>query len=457
MPGFGEIFGEGSTAQQFLIWGVLQQLLQPLLLPFTAELQKLVLSAAPDLPLPTGDAASGVARGFLDKGSGYDKANDNGIGQHDFDLLTKLAQHAPDLSSAFELFRRGEIPEGADSPDQVSLRGALTDAGIPAHWHAGMVKLADTFPSSAEILNAWLTGQIEPAYARELLAKAGMPDWWIQHAYDSEGQAPTPTQALELLNRKIIPRNGRGPSSVSYEQAFLEGPWRNKWLGPFLALAEYLPPPRTVTAMYHAGQLDHATAAELLTKQGLRAELVTAYLAKHDTPHVAPEKHLAKTEITAAYKDGIMTRAQATKALTDLRYTATDAKLILALIDAQQKTSQLNSAVNRVRALYLAGKLTDSDATALLGQLGVDHAQARGMVAVWHLTQTHQTKTLTAAQIEQAHHYELIDSRSAMSLLQALGYDEFDAWIALSIHNKAPLADVPRPPSPFPAPRKATP
>jgi hypothetical protein len=457
MAGFGEFFKEGSTAEQFLIWGVLMQVLQPLLLPFTAELQKLVLSAAPDLPIDTGSAAAGVARGFLDNGTGQDKANDNGIGEHDFTLLTKLAKHAPDLSAAFELHRRGEIPTGGHDPEQVSLRGVMTDAGIPAEWHDELAKLAELWPTSSEVYDAWLQGQVTPGYAKELLGKLGVPDWWVQHGYDTRGQAPTPTQALELLNRKIIPKYGTGPGSVSYQQAFLEGPWRNKWLDPFLALAEYLPPPRTVTAMYHDGQLDHATAAELLRKQGLSATLADAYLSKASSTHTVAEKHLAKGEITKAYADGLMSRKQASQALADLKYQPADVKVILDLVDVHTKTSQLNSASNRVRAQYETGKLSDAEAEHLLHQLGIDAAQAKGMVAIWRLTVTHRTRTLSPGQIESAWYYGIIDARSAITLLMALGYDEFDAWTALSVRNKGPIKDVPRPSSPWPAPKPLPP
>lgn len=457
VAGFGDFFKEGSTAEQFLIWGVLMQVLQPLLLPFTGELQKLVLSGAPILPIAANDAAELVARGLTNDGDGQDIANDNGIGEDGFHKLVKLAQHAPALSYAFELFRRGDIALGSDDPEQVSLRGAMTDAGIPDDWHGKLAKLATAIPTPAEVMNAWLEGQIEEPEARERYLKAGGDPTWFQTAYNANGQAPTPTQALEMLNRSIIPKRGTGPASVSYEQAFREGPWRNKWLGPFLALAEYLPPPRTVTAMYHDGQIDHTLAAELLRKQGLSAQLAEAYLSKAATTHTAAEKHLAKGEITKAYADGIMTRAQATKALEDIKYQPHDVQVILDLVDVHSKVSQLNAATNRVRAQYETGKLTDAQAEALLHQLGVDAAQAKGTVAIWRLTVTHRTKTLTAAQIESAHHYSLIDSRSAISLLMALGYDEFDAWLALSVRNHAPLVDYPRPASPWSAPKPQPP
>jgi hypothetical protein len=457
VPGFGEFFKEGSAAEQFLIWGVLQQVLQPLLLPFTAELQKLVLSATPVMPLSPSVAAEAVARGFIDDGTGQDIANDNGIGQNDFHKLVKIASHAPDLSLAFELYRRGLIPEGSDDPEQVSLRGALTDAGIPAAWHDHAVKLAVSVPSQAQVLNAWLEGQITEGEARKRLKEAGMAEDWIDAAYNANGQAPTPTQALELLNRGIIPKMGTGPDSVSYQQAFLEGPWRNKWLQPFLALAEYLPPPRTVTAMYHSGQLTHDQAATALSKQGLSPEMVTAYLSKAQSATHATERHLTTSQITTAYADGIMTNKQALDALVALKFTDHDAKVILQLVDVRRATAQLNAGVSRVRALYEAGKVTADEATKLLTDLKVDGTQARAMVQVWHLTVSTRTRTLSAAQVESAFYYNLITAAEAMTMLQGMGYDEADAWLALAIRNKGTTGLPPRPASLPPAPPKPTP
>lgn len=436
MAGFGDLFSKGSTAEQFLIWGVLMQVLQPLLLPFTGELQKLVLSGAPVLPIGAQDAAELVARGLTGDGDGQDIANDNGIGADGFHKLVKLAQHAPALSYAFELYRRGEIPLGGDDPEQVSLRGAMTDAGIPAKWHDELAKLAVAIPTPAEIMNALLEGQISRGEAEKRWKDAGGDPTWFEAAYNSGGQAPTPTQALELLNRGIIPRDGTGPGAVSYHQAFLEGPWRNKWLQPFLALAEYLPPPRTVTAMYHDGQIDHQLAAELLRKQGLSAQLAEAYLSRASSTHTTAEKHLAKGEITKAYADGLMTRAQAVKALESLKYQPADVKVILDLVDVHTKTSQLNSAMTRVRALYENGSLSDAEAEKLLHQLGVDAAQAKGTVAIWRLTVSHKVRELTAAQIESAGYYGFISWNEALRRLQLMGYSEADAWLAIAVRNK---------------------
>lgn len=445
MPGIGSLFGEGSTAEQFLVWGVLQQLLQPLLAPLTTELGKLVYSATPDVPLSPADAAALVARGLIDHGTGQDIANDTGIGGSDFDKLVTASEHAPDLGAVIAAYQRGLIPEAGDAGTDVSLQGALQDNGIRQGWHDILAKLTVQIPSIAEVMNAWLEGQIDEPEARKRYLAAGGDPTWFQTSYNANGEAPTPVQALELLNRGIIPERGTGPDSVSYEQAFLEGPWRNKWLPAFLALREYLPPPRTVTAMYHAGQIDHAQAADLLVKQGLSATLAQAYLSPGHTSASAEDKTLAKTDILAMYADGLLSHADAITALVKLRYSEHDAALIIKLQDARTAARQVTAGVTRTRALFNAGKISTADAVGALVSLGVAHPQAVQTVDVWAVTDVPPVRTLTESQIVSAWDYDLLPTPDALAALVTLGYDDTDAWLLLSIRNKGPLKDAPRP------------
>jgi hypothetical protein len=290
-----------------------------------------------------------------------------------------------------------------------------------------------------------LEGQITEDEARERYLKAGGDPTWFKTSYNANGQAPTPNEALELLNRGIIAEHGTGPESTSYEQAFLEGPWRNKWLKPFLALREYLPPPRTVTAMFHAGQLDHDRAAELLTKQGLAPDLIQAYLSPGHTSATTADRALTKSDILDAYADGLMTKDQTIKALENIRFSAHDAELIVQLQDARTVARQVNAGVTRTRTLFLAGKISRDDARRALIALGISDQQAVSMLATWSISTSVPVRTLTESQITAAHHYSLMTTTDALAALVALGYDDLDAWLLLSIRNHGPLADAPRP------------
>lgn len=443
MSGISDLFKADGTIAQFMLWNVLTQLLAPVLNPVIAELGIDVNQKFPIVPLSPSDAANLVARGFETEGTGKQIASFSGTSGENFDRLVDLAKHAPDLGAAIAALQRGYIPAGSDDPATVSFHGALTEAGIREEWFPVLDKLVVQIPTVAEVMNAWLEGQITEDEARTRYLAAGGDPTWFQTSYDANGEAPTPVQALEMLNRGLIPEEGTGPDSISYHQAFLEGPWRNKWFAPFLALRNYLPPPRTVTAMYHSGQLTHDQAAHYLTVQGLDPDLVVAYLSASSSTKTLTDKVLAKSDILALYKDKLLTRADAQTHLEALKYSASDANLILEISDLSAIKTALTAGVARLRTLFLAHKITEQDAQQSLVTLGIPAAQATQIIDTWQLTAVQETKTLTVAQIEGGWYYDVITTADAIDQIMALGYDETDAWILLTIKNKDPIKGSP--------------
>ena len=444
--GLADFFSKaGSSAEQLFVWQVLGNIVGGLMAPVINDLQQAALSIDSNTVLDPQTVAGLVAQGIVDQAAGEGEVNKSGLSASRFDHLVIAAGNSLDFGAVVSAYQRGLIEDGDYDPTDVSLHGAAASAAIREGWLPILKKLAVAIPSVAEVMNAWLEGQIGEDEARTRYLAAGGDPTWFQTSYNANGQAPTPVEALELLNRGIIPENGTGPDALSYEQAFREGPWRNKWLKPFLALREYLPPPRTVTAMYHAGQLDHATAATLLTKQGLTSDLVAAYLTPAATSSTTTEKTLAKTDILGLYADGLINAEQAVNHLVALKYTQSDAELLIELQDFKTTKSQLDAGVTRVRTLYQGGKITRGDAVSELEALDIANDLAGQLVDTWDITSSTPVRLLTPAQIVDAWYYELIPSTEALNALESLGYDDIDAWLLLSIKSKGPLADVPRP------------
>lgn len=440
----GKLFGQGSIGEQLFVWGLLSSVVQALTGPGVNELSYLVNSAITNVPLDPTVGASVVARALTTGDDAKSDAAKAGISDQTFATLVQLAGSAPDLGSVVTAYQRQLIGVGKAQGDDVSLYGALTDSGIRSAWLPIIKDLAVQIPSVAEVMNAWLEGQITEDEARTRYLAAGGDPTWFQASYNANGEAPTPTQALDLLNRGIIPEDGTGPDATSYEQAFLEGPWRNKWLPSFVALRWYYPPPRTVTAMYHGGQLSHDEAASYLAKQGLQPDLITAYLSPTKAASVSAEKVLAKGDILSLYSDKLITRAKALAGLEALKYSAADADELLTLQDFKATKSALTAGVNRVKAQYFAGKLTKADAVKVLESLEVPSASASDIVDDWDLTQSNTVKVLSQTEIVDAWYYSLVDVDEAIAALVQIGYTENDAWIVLSVKNKGALKGAPK-------------
>lgn len=425
------LFGANTTGQQLLIYGILQQLLGAALLPAVSDIQQAVNSVDPVATLTPEQLAVGVLRGLLDPGNSASEAAKSGIGPGRFQQLQQLAASPPALSLILAAYQRtkGQVGAGADAG--VDIDEALADLGIDTRYRPLVKALSIDVPSAQAVMEALLEGQItrEEALTR-YTAAGGDPDWFDTD-YNRQGQAPTPTQALEMLNRGLIPADGTGPDSTSYNQAFLEGPWRNKWLTPFEGLRYYLTPPRSIVAQLRSGAIDQARATELLKANGLNDQTIAEYLHEGSAHATAAARELSQSQVVAAYEAKLITAAEATTDLQALRYTASDARLILALADKKQATSAARSAVTRIQTLYLSGKDTAATATTALRSLGLDDGAVSALLATWELEKTTTTRTLSEAQIVAGVVYGAITQATAIVRLVALGYDEQDANILI--------------------------
>jgi len=493
MAGLSDLFGKGSIAEQIFVWGILNQVIAALASPFFEQLTQEVNSKHPvtELSPPElaqlvvrnliapddahnaalkagltadkfahlialaneyispGDLAQMVVRGFVNPSFAHDEAIRSGMSAERFDLLTKIAADAPAPGDLAIALRRKLIPEDAGSPDTPSFAGGIREGRLGNKWIPVIRELATEWPTPTDALQAELEGQLSHAQALAEYERLGGDPQFYTWLFNTRGNAPTPSEALELVNRGIIPVSGTGPDAVSYEQAFLEGPWRNKWEKVFLALREYVTPPRSVVAMVHNGALSDNEAAAELAKSGLSPALIGAYIAEGHQQAAATSKDLTQTAVIDLYSARIIGKPDAHGLLTALGYSDTNATYLLELADLRRSIAAVNTAVARVHALYVGHKIKRSAAEQVLGALAVPGDQVKEIVSTWDLELAVNVKQLTEAQITDAWKRTVIGDTEALAELQSIGYTPRDAWILLSIKNQAPLpGEPPAGPSP---------
>lgn len=430
--------GAQSHLQSILLWNVVSSLIGAALGPYLTALSNTVNTASPLSPLSPEIAATGVLRGRWDEGRGAAEARMSGINEDRFALLTALAGNALAPGELAAALRRGFI-DGGDFT-----RG-LSQGNLRAEWHEVVKRLAVMEPSPIQPLDALLQGQLPEAEARALYQRFGGDPEHFEWLYNTQGQAPTPTQALELVNRGIIPWDGEGPGVVSFRQDFLEGPWRNKWEPAFRALARYLPPPRTVTALFREGAVTRERAATLLAQQGLATEDIEAYLVSADDQDTESSRALAQGTIVDLYEGRIIERPMAAEMLTGIRYSAEAAEFILSVADLRTEQRFLNAAIGRIRSLFVAYRINRAQAAQALTGLQVAGDGAEGLLSIWDYERAANVRDLTPAQVVAGLRAGAIDEADARLRLEDLGYLPEDAWLYLSGALGVRLAEQPAP------------
>ena len=388
------------------------------------------------MALSPAESAQAVIRTAWDRDRAAHEAQRWGLTGDRFDVLVKLAGQAPAPGDLAVALRRKII-------DPERFRLGIAQGNLRNEWAEVVRQLAVQQPSPTAMLQAELEGQLTHAEALDRYVKLGGDPDYYQVLFDTQGQAPSPLEAAEAARRGIIPWAGRGPGVTSFEQAFLEGPWRNKWLDAYRALSQYLPPPRTITAMYREGSLSHDQAASLLQRQGVPPELVTAYLSSGSAQKVEKGRDLAQAAMLALYRDRITDRGQAAAMLQSIKYDAHEADYLLKVVDLEVAQRFMTAAVGRVHSLYVGHKIAQAAVKSTLASLKVPADNIEQLVSVWSLERQANVRTLTAADYRSAFAKGLLTREQASDQLVQLGYTAHDAWLYLSLHAGKPLPGEP--------------
>lgn len=435
MPGIGGIL-TNPVLEQLLLYNVVGQLIGAALTPYLIALTNELNQATPLVPLSPAEAADAVIRNIMSRDQAAHEASFAGVNGERFDQLVQLAGNAPDPTSLAVALRRKLID--APTYDRGIRQGRLRD-----EWATLVRELAVVQPAPTAMLEAYLEGQLTEGEARARYAQLGGDPDYFDILYNTEGQAPSPVQLADLANRGIIGWGGSGAGVVSYEQGFLEGPWRNKWLGPMREGAKYLPPPRTVTAMHREGSLSDAEALTLLEHQGLTADLARAYLASSSRAKLEHHRQLSQATVVKLYEDRLITRQVATSFLEALGYNGPEAEFVLETADLALAERALTAAVSRIHTLYTGHKIGLTEATTALANLGVTAENAATLLGIWDHERAANLHHLTPAEVASAFGLDLITQTDAQGRLESQGFTPHDAWLFLSIHHKEALPGEP--------------
>ncbi len=433
MPGLGSILGGHGAVEQIFIWGIVNQLVGAALTPYSRELENLANSKTQAFPLSPAELAQLVLRNYLDETTAIEAAKRSGESPDDFRLRVKATGQPLAPQQLAEALRRGIIPEDSADPATPSFRGGIRQGDIQDKWAPVIKALSMAIPSPVDALQALLEGQVSDETARELFVKFGGDPTYFQMLFDTRGAAPTPNEAAVMANRGIIPWEGHGAGVVSFEQAFLEGPWRNKWEPSWRSMAEYHPPPRTVTAMVRDGSLTDELALKLLKQQGLSDELAAAYLASAKHEKVAAHRDLSVSIIETLYEQKAITRADAETMIGDLGYDAREVGFILAVNDLKRVQATINRALGTIHTQYVNHKVTRNVASTDIDQLGLAADARDELLSIWDIERSARVALLTPTQVKKAAGKGLIELAAAIDRLLVWGYSADDAAIFMQL------------------------
>lgn len=393
--------------------------------------------------LSPADAASAVVRNFLSAHDGEGAAAQSGVSPSMFATLVHLSGDAPAPGQLAEALRRGEIPPDGTGPESTSFEQGIAEGRLADKWAPVIKSLSKLWPTPVDALNAALKGQITADEGKHLYELLGGDLQFYSWLLSSQGEGPTPLEAISMANRGYIPWTGIGPDVTSYDQAVRESRYRDKWGPVYQKYATYLPPPSEVAALLQRGAIGQETAIALWHKSGLDKDTVSAYLQASAFDDTAQQRGLAISEILDMYYGQLIGEDEARKLLGVFHVPGHTVTLLIKYTDMRRGISAVTTATRRIQTLLAARKIGVDTAKDALERLKIPAPTIDSLIQTWLVEASISVKVLTEAQIVDAFAEQIIDQEEAQTELEALGYTAYDAWILLSVKKKAPLPNPP--------------
>jgi len=373
--------------------------------------------------------ALAVLKGWLDEDRARREAAGSGITPERFRILMDVTGEPPGLMQLLEAYRRNII-------DRQRLHHGIRESRVRNEWIDVVEALRYEPPGYGAVLEGALKGHLDEDKARRLLEETGINPEHYEWMYKSTGNPPGAMEMLDLWNRGEV-------TEERVVQALRQGHLANAYIPDVLKLKRSLLPPGECVLLVEAGVWTKQQAVRYLMMHGYSKEDAADYAAAGSRAKVREDWRNAKDLIRAQYELGMISREDAVDALEKTGYERDEAEVIASIAELERIVSQQDAAITRIRSLYVGHSIDAATARSALAGLRVPAEQIDDIMRLWRLEREANVKHLTESQIVSAWKYGIIDQAAAQKRLEQVGYTPEDAWILLSVTNKAPLPNRP--------------
>ena len=379
--------------------------------------------------------------------SAADSQNDVAAQGYSGDLWRVMAAatgQPPPLDFLTEAWRRGFIDKEGLGDEATTLQQGVYESLLKNKWFATLLRMQYRLADPGTLIEGWVRAVIPEATARAELQKAGFDTATQDLMHLAAGRPPSPQELQELYHRGLIDFDTVGPDALSLKQGFLETDLKDKWWPKWQHLGDYLPPPRTVTALIREGALSDAQGLDYFKKSGLSADLAAVYVAAAHHQKVAPDKALAKADVLHLYATREITAEQAARFLKLDGWNEANIGFLLGYEDFKNETKLVEQALARLRSLYIGHKIDKQKTLDAIDRLGVEPKARDQLLRFWQVDAEATPALLTAVQLATAAAKGWIPVQDAFDELQGRGFDPRDAMVVL-LEHKADVKGLPIP------------
>lgn len=370
-----------------------------------------------EIPLSPPDAAAAWARSELTDTQTDHIGAKSGVNAEDMRILRALAGQPPSPEEVLFAWRRGII-------DESKVDRALIQGPIRNEWLSVIKNLQWQPLPVGEAANAVNQGHMSIAAAQQVAKENGFKPNDFQVIVDNAGIPPGPQEALDWVNRGYI-------TPDEFRAIFLESRIKNKYIDLYLRSRYQVMPPETIRLMVSRGALSKQDGLRRLMQRGYTTDDAAIIIDGASAEKTAKSRDLTVTQVLELRADGLITGDDAMAMLEAAGYDPDEALWVTELADLRRVARFVTAAVNRTKASFIAGRLDEVQAGAVLDSLNLPASYKEQAFQLWDLEKTTVTKGLTTAQVVAAVKAGLINPDQGIARLTGQGYAQEDAIILL--------------------------
>lgn len=362
--------------------------------------------------------------GVINRDEGHQIARASGLADDDYDKLALGGGQPPPLEVLYDALRRGII-------DGNRFDKGIQQGPIRVEWADVIERLKVRNAPVATALDAATQNLLSKSDAQRIWTEEGFPPDAFDWALESAGRPLSPTEAGELFNRGIM-------SESDVRQMFLESNIKNKYVDLVFRLAERLPPMELTVRMVREGAMTQQEGVTNLRQLGFNQRYAQALIDLGVRESLAETRDLSISTIQELYESKIIGRGTALDGLKAHGYSDEAAEWVLSIRDLRRERSRLDSAVNRVRSRFVAGRIDQRDAENALDALLVPADARDDFLDIWEIERDVSRPLLTTSQIQQSVRRGLFTPTDGVGRLLERGYSEDDAVVLIQLVASAP-------------------
>ena len=381
-------------------------------------------------------ADTGESYGIIDALRMYNR------GQYMYGLVP-----GPAYETGTPLYQAGANLAGTYGITLAELDKVIAYSRVRPEFTADLLKLAKNSLSPADAVEMAVKQVVPNDLAQSLFEAAGGVGEQFSALVDAAGDAAGVEKVVELYAHGVITEGQKqqaiGMSRMNPRFYYLTDkqpdgsiPLNTRWLGAY-----------EVGEALTNGTIDQATALAWLEEAGYPHDQAAAFATAKTATALAKPKEETASQVLKEYGAGLLTEDQATAALVGIGYVATAVPYLLQYATASAMVTARNAVVSRVRAAFLVGDITASQAQTDLGSLGIPQVAITAYMADWAVEQATPHAHLSAAQVGKLLEDGHIDTPTPTAKWQAMGYSGNDAALLLYLYPPPAPTGLEPPPS----------